>query len=117
MKQYSGTEESRLRQTLNFVEGNIEAAKPPIAKPAAYFRDALKRGYGLATTTAPLLERKVVPTKAKGKPTGEQKLLASLAEAWWSEQRRTRLEKPLTIWILPNRLTSWLCSRTVRHCR
>jgi len=91
-KTYSDTDESRLRQTLNFVEGKIKAAKPPIAKPAAYFRDALKRGYGLATTTAPLLERKVVPTKAKGKPTGEQKLLASLAEAWWSEQRRTARE-------------------------
>ncbi|MGJ7506441.1 replication initiation protein [Variovorax sp. GT1P44] len=51
---YATTDEGQIRATLDHVEARQRnAAMPPLKSPAAYFKDALKKGYGGVVVGAP----------------------------------------------------------------
>lgn len=86
---YSKTDEGLLRATLDHVElRQRNTALPPLAAPAAYLRDALKKGYaGLPTTsTAP-------PAAASPPPPPVQASVQAIRDEWERDRARAAEER------------------------
>jgi hypothetical protein len=78
---YATTDEGLLRATLAHVEQRQRSASlPALRAPAAYFRDALKHGYGVS---APPAERPSLPA-----PAPKEVQRQRVREAWDADRRR-----------------------------
>lgn len=92
---YADTDEGKLKMTLDFVEGRLKAGKPAISKPAAYFRDALKRGYGVNGGTPPKLPDASKPQAGRAPKAAAKRTAAQATEALltaWREIKRAEVQ-------------------------
>lgn len=82
---YATTDEGQLRATLDHVDQRLRnAAMPALKSPAAYFKDALKKGYaGLTAAEAPPTPpRTAMPLPAPGPVLTEADRLRRIRELW-----------------------------------
>jgi hypothetical protein len=79
---YATTDEGQVRAALDHTEQRMRnTSRPALDAPAAYFRDALKKGYA-----KPPVE--VAPEPAARAPQiAQENRLQQLRDAWWSNQR------------------------------
>lgn len=89
-KIYTDTEEDKLKGTLDYVEKRLAQKNgEKIESPAAYFRHALSKGYGVAPPGLRLAEQRkaIEAPKPKAAPSAQQ-LTQRLLEAWRTEKRQ-----------------------------
>jgi hypothetical protein len=86
---YATTDEGQLRATLDLVDQRLKSATMPLLKsPAAYFKDALRKGYAtVASPSAPRSDPPPGPPSAgPAPPEGER--LRRIAELWENDRLR-----------------------------
>lgn len=77
---YATTDEGQIRATLDHVDQRLRNASMPVLKsPAAYFKDALRKGYAGVTAVSPPV---AAPLPADASPLSEADRLRRIRELW-----------------------------------